>query len=145
MEKPSPNLYDSDKQEVILVNGETVQVFEYQEDEAGADVIAKRFVSESAVGSPDYVTSSRSHIYKAPKLVVRYLGDDLSITNLLESVLGKQVAERIIPTEKDMKDVSRLEKELEQREIKKQEVKEDVSLEKLEGEGTEEGRNLEEH
>jgi hypothetical protein len=145
MEKPSPNLYDSDKQEVILVNGETVQVFEYQEDEAGADVIAKRFVSESAVGSPDYVTSSRSHIYKAPKLVVRYLGDDLSITNLLESVLGKQVAERIIPTEKDMEDVSRLEKELEQREIKKHEVKEDVSLEKLEGEGTEEGRNLEEH
>jgi hypothetical protein len=60
-------------------------------------------------------------------------------------VLGKQVAERIIPTEKDMEDVSRLEKELEQREIKKHEVKEDVSLEKLEGEGTEEGRNLEEH
>ncbi len=55
------------------------------------------------------------------------------------------MAERIIPTEKDMEDVSRLEKELEQREIKKQEVKEDASLEKHEGEGTEEGRNLEEH
>jgi hypothetical protein len=74
---------------------------------------------------------------------VRYLGDNLSITNLLESVLRKQVAETIIPTKKDMEDVRRLEKDLEQRDIKRQQVKEDD--EKPEGERTEEeGRNLEE-
>jgi len=59
-------------------------------------------------------------------------------------VLGKQVAERTIPTEKDMEDVRRLEKELEETEIRKREVKDDVSLEKHE-EGTEEDHNLEEH
>jgi hypothetical protein len=143
LEKPSFNLYSSDKQADILVNGETVQVFEYQDDEAGIVVIEKRFGLESAVGSRDYPTSSRSHIYRAPKLVVRYLGDNLSITNLLESVLRKQVAETIIPTKKDMEDVRRLEKDLEQKDIKRQQVKEDD--EKPEGERTEEeGRNLEE-
>jgi len=59
-------------------------------------------------------------------------------------VLGKQVAERTIPTEKDMEDVRRLEKELEETEIRKREVKDDVSLEKHE-EGTEEDHILEEH
>ena len=59
-------------------------------------------------------------------------------------MLGKQVAERTIPTEKDMEDVRRLEKELEETEIRKREVKDDVSLEKHE-EGTEEDHNLEEH
>ena len=143
IEDPSLNLYASDRQAVILVNGETLQVFEHQDDEAGADSIDKRFAY--TVGSRDYLTSSRSHIYRAPKLIVQYAGDNLSITNLLESVLGKQVAERTIPTEKDMEEVRHLEKEPEEREIKKQEVKEDVSLEKHGEEGTKEGHNLKEN
>jgi len=44
--EPSLNLYASDRQAVILVNGETVQIFEYQDDEAGAYVIDKKFVSD---------------------------------------------------------------------------------------------------
>ena len=43
-----------------------------------------------------------------------------------------------------MEDVRRLEKELEETEIRNREVKDDVSLEKHE-EGTEEDHNLEEH
>jgi len=136
-EKPSLNIYGSNKQAVILVNGETVQAFEYRDDEGSLD---KRFLSESLLESRDYPTDSRPHIYRVSELVVRYLGDNLSTTNLLEGVLGKQVGERIVPTEKDMEDVRRLETDLRKKDINKQQVNGD--LEKPEGEGTEDDRKL---
>jgi hypothetical protein len=134
-EKPLFNTYGSNKQAVILVNGETVQVFEYVGDEGSFDVADKRLPSESLLGSLDHPTDSRPHIYRVPELIVRYLGDNLSITNLLEGVLGKQAGERKVPTEKDMEDVRRLEKNLE--DSKKQQVNGD--FEKPEGE---DGRKL---
>jgi hypothetical protein len=137
-EKPLFNTYGSNKQAVILVNGETVQVFEYIGD--SFDVADKRLPSESLLGSRDHPTGSRPHIYRVPELIVRYLGDNLSITNLLEGVLGKQVGERIVPTEKDMEDARRLERDLEKIKAKKQQVNGD--LEKPEREGTEDDRKL---
>jgi len=139
-EKPLFNTYGSNKQAVILVNGETVQVFEYIGDEGSFDVADKRLPSESLLGSRDHPTGSRPHIYRVPELIVRYLGDNLSITNLLEGVLGKQVGERIVPTEKDMEDARRLERDLEKINAKKQQVNGD--LEKPEREGTEDDRKL---
>jgi hypothetical protein len=137
-EKPSFNIYGSNKQAVILVNGESVQVFEYGDDEGSLSVTDQGLVGDSSLGSRDYPTGSRPHIYRVPELIVRYLGDNLSITHLLEGVLGKQAGERKVPTEKDMEDVRRLEKNLE--DSKKQQVNGD--FEKPEGEITDDGRKL---
>lgn len=78
--------------QVIIVNGEPVQVFEYS-DAAQAD-------SEAAQVSPDggsIGTTMASwigppHFYRAGRLIVLYVGEDQSVIELLEAVLGPQFA-----------------------------------------------------
>ena len=88
--------------EVLKVNGENVQVFEYKDDKAAADSITKRTTLDGTYEYRANVTTSRSHIYRAAKVVAQYLGDDSAIINLLESVFGKEISVAAMSSNKDV-------------------------------------------
>lgn len=81
---------------VISVNGVDVHLYEYR-DSAGA-------ATEAAYIAPDAATitvgdqrsypewHSTPHFYLAGRLIVQYIGNDATITGLLESLLGPQFA-----------------------------------------------------
>ena len=79
---------------VIAVNGEQVQVFEYQ-DEAAAD-------AEAATVSPDGSTVGRTavswvappHFFKNGRVIVLYVGSNPATLDLLQRALGPQFAGR---------------------------------------------------
>jgi len=102
--------------ELIIVNGERVQLFEYEDDETAADAVARRTVSDSAPAYRNNVTGSGFHTYRAANVVAQYPGDDSVIINLLESVLGKEIFAGALPSDKDMEaEARRLAKEMEER------------------------------
>jgi hypothetical protein len=78
--------------QLIKVNGEDVQVFEYRD---GA--IAEK---EAALVSPDGSSIGMSlpfwvappHFYKAGKIIVLYVGENAAVMVVLENVLGPQFA-----------------------------------------------------
>jgi hypothetical protein len=80
------------KGQVIKVNGNDVQVFEY-ESEAAAEVEA-RLVSPngSSIGTTMVTWVSTPHFFKASRLIVLYVGDDATTLSTLEVVLGPQFA-----------------------------------------------------
>jgi hypothetical protein len=80
------------KGRTITVNGGGVQVFEYGDASAAA--------SEAKLVSPDGEVVDKSrvgwvappHFFKKGKLIVLYVGDNVTITKALETVLGAQFA-----------------------------------------------------
>jgi hypothetical protein len=86
----------SPKRMLMTVNGSDVTVWEY-DDAAVAD-------AEAAFISPDGFTIRTDtktmcvgwiappHFYKAGKLIVLYVGESETVTNVLENVLGPQFA-----------------------------------------------------
>ena len=116
-------LSDWKEVEDLKVNGHDVQVFEYKDDDAAADAVAKRTMLDSASEHRANVTTRRSHIYRTANIVAQYLGDDFVIINLLESVLGKEISASAMPSNKDMEtEAARLAKEMEDRERKQREL-----------------------
>ncbi len=78
----------------ITVNGENVQVFEYT-DAAVADAEALLVSADgSSVGTTMVNWVAAPHFYKAGKLIVLYVGNDTTVINILEEVLGSQFAGR---------------------------------------------------
>ena len=84
------------KYESILVNGETVKVFEFEED--FSDEVTNSLVNSLLSGnenSNDYdvpypVAIYYHHFYKSPKLIVDYIGNNPSTMSILSEVLGKK-------------------------------------------------------
>lgn len=82
------------KGQVIKVDGEDVQVFEYN-DESAADAEAALVSPDgSLIGMTMVSWVAPPHFYKAGRIIVLYVGDDQLAIDLLESVLGPQFAGR---------------------------------------------------
>jgi hypothetical protein len=80
--------------QIIGVNGEDVQVFEYA-DSAAADADAALITPDAgSIGMNMMTWMATPHAYRAGKLIVLYVGDNPAITTLLESLLGAQFAGR---------------------------------------------------
>ncbi len=79
---------------VIVVNGGDVQVFEYADAAAAEAEVALVSPDGSSVGTSMVGWVASPHFYRAEKLIVLYVGDSEAVTNVLESVLGKQFAGR---------------------------------------------------
>ena len=78
--------------QVITVNGETVQVFEYS-DAAQADAEAAQVAPDgSSIGTTMASWVGPPHFYRAEQLIVLYIGDNQSVIELIESVLSPQFA-----------------------------------------------------
>jgi hypothetical protein len=77
---------------VILVNGQSVEVFEYR-DEAAAQHAAQT-VSRNGeqVGNAIVDWVAMPHFYQKGRLIVLYVGDDATVKRALDTVLGPQFA-----------------------------------------------------
>ena len=78
--------------QVITVNGQDVQVFEYENEadaKAEADLVSP---DGGSVGTSMMSWIATPHFYNNGKLIVLYVGDDIDTITFLEAVLGTQFA-----------------------------------------------------
>jgi len=78
--------------QIIAVNGEPVQVFEYT-DPALADADAGKVAPDgSSIGTTIATWIDPPHFFRAEQLIVLYVGEDSEVLELLETILGPQFA-----------------------------------------------------
>jgi hypothetical protein len=82
------------KGQAIKVNGEDVQVFEYTDQSTAEAEAALVSADGSSIGTSLPFGVAPPHFYKAGRVVVLYVGENLAVTDLLGSVLGPQFAGR---------------------------------------------------
>lgn len=78
--------------QIITVNGQAVQLFEYAtaaEAAAEAELVS---ADGSSVGTSIMAWIDTPHFYQGGRLIVLYIGSDAAALSLLESVLGPQFA-----------------------------------------------------
>ncbi len=76
----------------LMVNGETLQVFEYASP-AAAESEAKRVNAiGTAVGTATVTWIAAPHFYRSGRLIVLYIGDNEATIKVLTAVLGPQFA-----------------------------------------------------
>ena len=78
--------------QVLRVNGEDVQVFEYENAAAAQGEGARVSPDGSSVGTTIINWVSTPHFYKSGKVIVLYVGSSRELLSLLDSVLGPQFA-----------------------------------------------------
>ena len=77
---------------LITVDGEDVQVFEYEDAASVEDAAGDVSADGSSVGTSMVGWVAPPHFYKKARLLVLYVGDDAVVMQLLEDVLGEQFA-----------------------------------------------------
>ena len=78
--------------QIINLNGESVQVFEYA-DAAQVEAEAAQVASDGgSIGTTMATWVGPPHFYRAERLIVLYVGEDQSVIELLETILGPQFA-----------------------------------------------------
>ena len=78
--------------QVITVNGQDVQVFEFENEQAARAAAETVSESGSSVGPTMMTWIDSPHFYRADRLIVLYVGSDDSVLTLLQDVLGEQFA-----------------------------------------------------
>lgn len=78
--------------QILAVNGQDVQVFEF-DSVSDADGAASTVAPDgSSVGTSIMTWISRPHFYKSGNLIVLYVGDETATIDILVDVLGPQFA-----------------------------------------------------
>ena len=77
---------------IIKVNGQDVQVFEYESAEAMESEASQVAPDGGSVGTSMMMWMDAPHFYKAGRILVLYIGSDEPTLTLLQSVLGAQFA-----------------------------------------------------
>jgi len=80
--------------QIIRVNGQDVQVFVYADEATAQGEAAKVSADGSAVGSEQVAWVASPHFFHQGKLIVLYVGDEATVLQVLQSVLGEQFAGR---------------------------------------------------
>ncbi len=78
--------------QLIAVDGEDVQVFEYEDAASVEDAAGDVSADGGSVGTSMISWLAAPHFYKKARLLVLYVGDDTNVMQLLEDVLGEQFA-----------------------------------------------------
>jgi hypothetical protein len=78
--------------QVLRVNGEDVQVFEYENAAAAQGEAARVSPDGSSVGTTIITWVSTPHFYRSGRVIVLYVGRSRELLSLLDSVLGPQFA-----------------------------------------------------
>lgn len=79
--------------QIVVVNGEEVQVFEYPDSAAAAVEAALILPDASRVGTSMMTWVTTPHFYTEDRLIALYVGENDSITAALAEVLGEPIAE----------------------------------------------------
>ena len=82
------------KGRILKVNGVDVQVFEYKSAEAMEADAAQVSPDGGSVGTSMVTWMATPHFFKAGRVIVLYVGDDVAVLNSLMSVLGEPFAGR---------------------------------------------------
>jgi len=77
---------------IIKVNGQDLQVFEYETAEAMEDEASQVAPDGGSVGTSMMTWMDAPHFYKAGRIIVLYVGSDRDTLDLLERVIGPQFA-----------------------------------------------------
>lgn len=80
--------------QILKINGEDVQVFEYESAEAMEADAAQVAPDGSSIGTSMVTWVATPHFFKSGRMLVLYVGDDATILDLLESAMGEQFAGR---------------------------------------------------
>lgn len=80
--------------QVIKVNGEEVQIFEYSDEAAAKAEATKISPDGSAIGTSMTSWMSDPHFFQKERLIGLYVGTNPGVTQLLTTALGPQVAGR---------------------------------------------------
>lgn len=79
---------------IITVNGQDIQVFEYESAEAMENEASQVAPDGGSVGTSMMMWMDAPHFYKAGRILVLYIGSDDQTLTLLQSVMGAQFAGR---------------------------------------------------
>lgn len=88
------NPFFSTNAQVVLVNSEHINVFEYATSAAAERDAAKVSPDGSSVGTTMITWVGPPHFYRSGVLIVTYAGGTDSVLQPLEAVLGKPFAQR---------------------------------------------------
>lgn len=78
--------------QIIRVNGEDVQVFEFADETAAENAASQISPDGSSTGTTMITWVAPPHFYRAGKLIGLYVGEKEDMISLLVSVLGPQFA-----------------------------------------------------
>jgi len=79
--------------QLIIVNGEDVQIFEYPDSVAAEAEAAQISPDASSVGTSMMSWVGTPHFYKEDQFIVLYVGENNSVTKALTDALGEPIAE----------------------------------------------------
>ena len=79
---------------IITVNGQDIQVFEYESAEAMENEASQVAPDGGSVGTSMMMWMDAPHFYKTGRIIALYIGSDKTILALLEKVIGSQFAGR---------------------------------------------------
>lgn len=82
------------KGQIIKVNGQDVQVFVYESEEAMETDAAQISPDGGTVGTSMITWVATPHFFKSGRVLVLYVGDDAALLNLLKGIFGEQFAGR---------------------------------------------------
>src|SRR5262245_55160278 len=80
--------------QTVKVNGQDVQVFEYESAEAMEAEASQVAPDGGSVGTSMMMWMDAPHFYKTGRILVLYVGSDATVLGLLDKVLGSQFAGR---------------------------------------------------
>ena len=80
--------------QVFKVNGEDVQLFEYNDNAAAKAEAALVSLDGSSIGTSLPFWVAPPHFYKAGRIIVLYVGENIAVMDVLKSALGAQFAGR---------------------------------------------------
>lgn len=78
--------------QVIELNDQDVQVYVYESADALEAEAAQVSEDGSSIGTTMVNWEEAPHFFKSGRVLVLYLGDDLNILSILDSILGRQFA-----------------------------------------------------
>ena len=79
---------------IIKVNETDVQVFEYESVEAMESEASQVSADGGSIGTSMVSWMDTPHFYKTGKMIILYVGSDITVLELLEGILGLQFAGR---------------------------------------------------
>ena len=80
--------------QLLTVNGEDVQVFEFDSTEEAATAASTVSADGSSIGTSIVAWVAPPHFYQVSKLIAIYVGSDSGVINILKEAMGSQFAGR---------------------------------------------------
>ena len=78
--------------QIVKVNGADLQVFEYENAEAREKDASQVAADGGSIGTSMVTWIDAPHFYKAGRIIVLYVGNDQTLLDLLNKVMGHQFA-----------------------------------------------------